>query len=160
MANECYADFDIMAPDEAHAIGLMDKLQSMLFKQANGVCYLDLAGCALNNVYMYRSNLALKIEATVKWGFNDKEVTSLFRWFKQEGDICEFDLAYEQDGEHMYGEYVWEDTEPDIIRHVYLPEDQWPEDETSEDYFELIGERFEQFPEDRAIYLTRRKSTK
>ena len=159
MANICYADFDITAPDEQHADKLENTLNSLMNKESNGVWYLSIAGCCLSDVYLDRCGMLLHIESTVKWGFNDKEVKALFRWFKKEADICEFVLRYEEDASHMYGEYVWDDMEPALIWQHYLPAKYWPEDENRDDYFDQIACRFEAHPKSRMIRLTRKKKT-
>lgn len=159
MANSCYADFNIICPDSECANKLKQTLHALMKKEDNAVNYLEIGGCFLSYVYIFQSGFTFHIESQVEWGFSDKEVKALFRWFKNEGDICEFEVTYEETASHMYGTFFWEDMEPDFILHTYLPEEQWPEDEDDAHYFGAIAKRFEQNPKDRKIRLTRKKKT-
>lgn len=159
MANMCYLDIRVLFGEPDKLASKMEKeLPGLIERAPNGSSYMKLDQLFLSHVYVRRDGHEIKIEGLVRWGTNDEEVISLLNWFQKKGTVAYLEVTYEETAGHLLGTYVYEDMEPDILWHHFLPEDEWPEDEDSDDYFDQLYHLLDTVSTDIDIKLTKGNS--
>ena len=155
MANMCYLDISVELGSFEQADAMEKELDSMIEKNDHNVGFMRLDQLSLSYVYLQRYNHEVVIEAQVRWGTNNDEMKSLLRWFQARADVVTFEASYEEVASHMLGSYTYDDMEPDILWHHFLPESKWPEDEDSDTWFDRLYDLLENESTDRALKLTK-----